>query len=204
MTEAVFLQQKCRPRFVSEVLPSTLKGKEDIIFSNIQDVDAFHRLHLLPQLKERATTTDEAARVFIECVSHPWSSLAPSPLSLTLFLTCSLNSPLPYLLPFYLPLFSPPYLPVGCEKRYASVYAAPLRWPWYHNTSSPTSIAYTEHMYVWLKGLCLEFADVKKLTNSLQKQFKWVWLLLLKCPNCIPQSERGSLISVIGDGLLSM
>ncbi|CAI8008663.1 Kalirin, partial [Geodia barretti] len=61
------LIEKCRPRFVSEVLPSTLKGKEDIIFSNIQDVDDFHRLHLLPQLKERATTTDEAARVFIEC-----------------------------------------------------------------------------------------------------------------------------------------
>ena len=61
--------QKCRPRFISEVLPNSLKGKEGIIFSNIQDIDAFHRLQLLPQLRERATDTDEAAKVFIEFVS---------------------------------------------------------------------------------------------------------------------------------------
>ena len=61
--------QKCRPRFVSGVLPNTLKGKEGIIFSNIEDIDTFHRLHLLPQLKERATDTNEAAKVFIEYVS---------------------------------------------------------------------------------------------------------------------------------------
>lgn len=32
-------------------------------------MDAFHRLQLLPQLKERATDTNEAAKVFIEFVS---------------------------------------------------------------------------------------------------------------------------------------
>jgi hypothetical protein len=60
------LIEKCRPRFTSEILPNSLKGKEGIIFSNIQDINAFHRLQLLPQLKDRATDTDEAAKVFIE------------------------------------------------------------------------------------------------------------------------------------------
>lgn len=54
---------------MSEVLPNTLKGKEGIIFSNIHEIDAFHRLKLLPQLRERATDTEEAAKVFIELVS---------------------------------------------------------------------------------------------------------------------------------------
>ena len=67
--------QKCRPRFTSEILPNSLKGKEGIIFSNIQDINAFHRLQLLPQLKDRATDTDEAAKVFIEFVSSAVISL---------------------------------------------------------------------------------------------------------------------------------
>lgn len=61
--------QKCRPRFVSEVLPNSLKGKESVIFSNIHEIEAFHRQKLLPQLRERGTDTVGAAEVFIEFVS---------------------------------------------------------------------------------------------------------------------------------------
>ncbi len=38
-----FSLQKCRPRFVSDVMPNTLRGKEEIIFSNIHEIEEFHR-----------------------------------------------------------------------------------------------------------------------------------------------------------------
>ena len=40
------LLQKCRPRFVSELLPHTLKGKEETVFSNIADVESFHKRYI--------------------------------------------------------------------------------------------------------------------------------------------------------------
>ena len=42
-TCSILSLQKCRPRFVSDLLPNSLKGKEGIIFSNIHEIEKFHK-----------------------------------------------------------------------------------------------------------------------------------------------------------------
>ena len=41
-----------------------------MIFSNIHDIEAFHRVKLLPQLQRNSGDIEGVATVFVECVSR--------------------------------------------------------------------------------------------------------------------------------------
>uniref|UniRef100_A0A1X7TP97 Uncharacterized protein n=1 Tax=Amphimedon queenslandica TaxID=400682 RepID=A0A1X7TP97_AMPQE len=71
-TEEVYVQdlklivETYKPRFVSEFLPDSLKGKETIVFGNIQWIAEFHIETLWPQIQSAEKDLESLAQVFID------------------------------------------------------------------------------------------------------------------------------------------
>jgi len=68
VSDLKLIVEKCRPRFVSDLLPNSLKGKEGIIFSNIHEIEKFHKGYLLPKLREGQGDIDGTAQILMESV----------------------------------------------------------------------------------------------------------------------------------------
>jgi len=58
----------------SSQVPSSLRGKEDIIFGNIEEILAFHRDIFLRELEKYETIPEDVGHCFVTWVSNEFSS----------------------------------------------------------------------------------------------------------------------------------